>query len=282
MTKEAYKLAVFTVMLPDMLPEQAASALKAEGYDGVEWRITHTPEAFHNETPSYWRNNLCTFVPTLENAQKVKQVSHDAGLELCNLGTYLSPDDIDAVEAAMQFAVSASAKSLRVNTAKYQGDYHGAFEKSLRFYEKVETLAKRYNVKALVETHQDLITSSASLTHRFVSHFDPHYVGVIYDPGNMVIEGYEQHKMGLQLLGPYVSHVHLKNAAYQREEGKWQPYWAAIDDGIVDMKRFLSTLLEVGYQGWLVMEDFSSSRSSFEKLNYNIRYVKTLLNEVSV
>ncbi len=278
-----YKLGVFTVMLPDLSPEQAVAALKAEGYDGVEWRVTHISEVFRNETPSYWRNNLCTFEPTLENARRARQLAQDAGLEICNLGTYLAPDDLTLGETCMQFAVEAGAKSLRVNAASYQGDYHAAFETSLRFFQKVEALAKRYNIKALLETHQGLITSSASLTHRFVSHFDPQYVGVIYDPGNMVIEGYEQHKMGLQLLGPYLSHVHLKNAAYQRDDkGKWQPYWAAIDDGLVDMKNFLTTLSEIGYNGWLVVEDFSASTSSLEKLKHNIRYVKSLLDGVDL
>jgi sugar phosphate isomerase/epimerase len=277
------KFAVFTVMLPELNPEEAVRALANAGYEGIEWRVANVSPERRQETPSFWGNNLCTLEPTLEQARLGKSLADEAKLEICNLGTYLSPDDIDAVETAMQFAVGVGAKSLRVNAAKYQGDYHRAFEMSLTFYQKVEALAKRYQLKALVETHQDLITSSASLTHRFVSHFDPHYVGVIYDPGNMIIEGYEQHKMGLQLLGPYVAHVHLKNAAYQRDEdGKWQPYWAAIDDGIVDMKGFLSTLIEVGYKGWLVMEDFSTSMSSLEKINYNIRYIKSLLNEVAV
>jgi sugar phosphate isomerase/epimerase len=32
------KFAVFTVMLPDLSPEEAVKALARAGYDGVEWR----------------------------------------------------------------------------------------------------------------------------------------------------------------------------------------------------------------------------------------------------
>jgi sugar phosphate isomerase/epimerase len=274
--------AIFTVMLPELSPEEAVLELSKAGYDGIEWRVAHVPEERRQETPSYWGNNLCTLEPTLEQAGLGKRLASEAKLEICNLGTYLGPDNPEQLEPAMQFAKEAGAPCLRVNTASYRGDYFSAFETSLEFFRDVESLAKTYQLKALIETHQGLITSSASLTHRFVSHFDPRYVGVIYDPGNMVLEGYEQHQMGLQLLGPYLAHIHLKNAAYQKIDGRWQPYWAAIDDGIVDMKAFLKTLLELGYDGWLVMEDFSHSRSSLEKLKYNIRYVKSLLDGVNL
>jgi sugar phosphate isomerase/epimerase len=274
------KFAVFTVMLPDLSPEEAVKALARAGYDGVEWRVTTIDPQRRNEVPSFWGNNFCTLEPTLENAKRVRHLAQDSGLELTNLGTYLGPGDLEAVKRAMRFAERAGAPSLRVNAASYTGDYAGDFARSLEFYREVEELAKRYKVRALVETHQGLITPSASLAQRFVSHFDPAYVGVIYDPGNMVLEGFESHLMGLQLLGPYLAHVHLKNATYTRSNGLWQPRWMPLEDGVVDFKKVLQSLIEVGYDGWLVMEDFSSARSSLEALTHNLSFIKNLLAEV--
>jgi sugar phosphate isomerase/epimerase len=276
------KFAVFTVMLPDLSPEKAVTALAQAGYDGIEWRVTTLDPARQNETPSFWGNNLCTLEPTLENADRARELARGAGLELSNLGTYLSPGDLAAVEKAMQFAERAGAPSLRVNAEAYNGDYHASFERSLEFYREVEKLAQRYKVRALVETHQGLITPSASLAHRFVSHFDPQYVGVIYDPGNMVLEGFETYLMGLQLLGPYLAHVHLKNAAFIRPDngGVWQPRWMPLENGVVDFKNVLRSLMRVGYDGWLVMEDFSAARGSLETLTHNLTFIKNLLAEV--
>jgi sugar phosphate isomerase/epimerase len=277
------KFAAFTVMLPDLSPEEAVTALAQAGYNGVEWRVTKVDPARQNETPSFWGNNLCTLEPTPQNADRARELAREAGLELTNLGTYLSPDDLTAVERAMHFAQRAGAGSLRVNAEPYKGDYHTAFERSLEFYREVEKLAKRYKVRALVETHQGLITPSASLAHRFVSHFDPSHVGVIYDPGNMVLEGFETYLMGLQLLGPYLAHVHLKNAAFAHPRnggGVWQPRWTALEDGVVNFKDVLRSLLDVGYNGWLVMEDFSAVRGSLETLKHNISFIKNLLAEV--
>jgi sugar phosphate isomerase/epimerase len=276
------KFAVFTVMLPDLSPEEAVTALAQAGYDGVEWRVTTMDPERQNESPSFWGNNLCTVEPTLENADRARALAQEAGLELSNLGTYLSPNDLTAVEKAMHFAEHAGAPSLRVNAEPYNGDYHTAFERSLEFYHKVEQLAKTYKVRALVETHQGLITPSASLAHRFVSNFDPEHVGVIYDPGNMVLEGFETYLMGLQLLGPYLAHVHLKNAAFTKpsEGGVWQPRWTALEDGVVNFKEVLQSLINVGYNGWLVMEDFSAARGSLETLKHNLTFIKNLLAEV--
>jgi sugar phosphate isomerase/epimerase len=276
------KFAVFTVMLPDLNPEEAVTALAQTGYDGTEWRVTTVDPRRRSEAPSFWGNNLCTLEPTLENADRARKLTREAGLELTNLGTYLSPGNLMAVEQAMQFAERAGAPSLRVNAEPYNGDYFAAFERSLKFYREVEKLAKKYKVRALVETHQGLITPSASLAHRFISNFDPQHVGVIYDPGNMVLEGFETYLMGLQLLGPYLAHVHLKNAALTRplEGSIWQPRWLPLEDGVVNFKKVLQSLIKVGYDGWLVMEDFSAARGSLETLTHNMTFMKNLLAEV--
>lgn len=53
------KVGVFTVGLPDLTPEEAVRELESAGYDGVEWRMIHVPEALKAEPPSFWGNNLC-------------------------------------------------------------------------------------------------------------------------------------------------------------------------------------------------------------------------------
>ena len=136
----------------------------------------------------------------------------------------------------------------------------------------------RYGVRALVETHHKTITPSASLTHRLVSGFDPEHVGVLFDPGNMVFEGFEDYRMGLELLGPYLAHVHLKNARYApHKDGVWRPVWSPLEAGVVDFRAFLAALRGVGYDGWLVLEDFSGARPSGEALRHNLAFVRGLL-----
>jgi len=130
-----------------------------------------------------------------------------------------------------------------------------------------------------VETHHLTIAPSASLAYRLVSHCHPDQIGVLYDPGNMVHEGYEQFKMGLELLGPYLAHVHVKNAAWsqtgKREDGTaaWRCEWSPLAGGVVDYRRLLQDLKSVGYDGYLGIEDFSGHYESKEMLRQFAEFI---------
>lgn len=281
------KIGVFTVGLPDLMPEEAAQELRSAGYDGVEWRVTHIPEEFRAEEPSFWRNNLCTFEPTLEEAERARSVSEGAGLEVVGLGTYLAVGDLDAAEMAMRFAGAAGAPRIRVGVARPDGttSYTALFDRTRVYLKEVEGLARKHGVKALVEIHHKTICPSASATYRLIEGLDPEAVGVIFDPGNMVHEGFEDYRIGTELLGPYLAHVHLKNAAYDRPEGTdggvWEACWAPLEDGVVDFGLLFEALKAVGYDGWLVIEDFSAARSTRETLKHNLDFVRPFVQRAA-
>jgi len=272
------KYGVFTVMLPDITPEEAATALKNAGYDGVEWRVTIVPEAVKGEAPSFWRNNFCTLAPTQQDALRARAVAEAAGLEIPNLGTYINVGDLTAVENAMQFAVTAGAPSIRVGVARNDepGNFQALFARSTDFLGDVQALAQQYGVKALIEMHHGTITASASAARRLVEHFDPAHIGVIHDCGNMVFEGFEEYRRGLEILGPYLGHVHVKNAAYDRpaEGGAWKGRWAPLRDGVVDFPALFAALRVVGYDGWVVVEDFSQAYDSRIALRENLAFLR--------
>lgn len=278
------KISVFSVMLPDLTPEQAAEELRSAGYDGVEWRVTTTPPERKQESPSYWGNNLCTLAPTPEDAERARRLADGAGLQIPSLGTYIAMGDLEAVEQAMRFAQIAGAPQIRVGVGRALGEHSYAelFGQTHAFLVDVESLAQQYGIKALVETHPGTITPSASAAYRLVEPFDPDVIGVIYDPGNLVHEGYEDYRIGVQLLGPYLAHVHLKNGAFRRPEGDglWRPAAAPLEDGVVDFHALFTALNAAGYDGWLGVEDFSGVRSSQETLHHNIVFIRNAIAAV--
>jgi sugar phosphate isomerase/epimerase len=259
------KLGVFTVGLLELTPEEAVREIKDPGYDGVEWRVARVPEEVRGEEPSFWGNNLCTLAPTEEEARRARRLSQEAGLEVPGLGTYVAVGDVEAADEAMRFALTADVPQVRVGAGTPDGrPYEELFAEARVFLEAVEDLARSHGVKALVEIHHRTICPSASLAHRLVSAFDPEFVGVVFDPGNMAQEGFEDYRIGTELLGPYLAHVHVKNAAFERPAGGglWEPRWAPLEDGVVDFGLLFEALENVGYRGWLVVEDFSGARSS--------------------
>src|ERR671921_455409 len=215
-----------------------------------------------------------------EAVREIKDAGYD-GLEVAGLGTYVGVDDLEAAEEAMRFAVTAGASQVRVGAGAPDGrSYEELFAAASAFLADVEELAKTHGVKALVEIHHRTICPSASLAHRLVSAFDPAFVGVILDPGNMAQEGFEDYRIGAELLGPYLAHVHIKNSAFDRPAGGgvWEPRWAPLEDGVVDFGLVFEALDHVGYSDWLVMEDFSGVRPSREALRHNLEFVRSYVN----
>ena len=282
------KFSIFTVMLPEWDKATAVAKLKAYGYDGVEWRVTNTRPQVKNDPPSYWGNNKCTVEldTILDEAKSLKELTDKAGLEVSSLAGYHQYDDFDATEKTLKAAKIMGAPIIRTGVPRYDGTVHfeELFAKAREAWKKNEKLAKKYGVKCCVETHMGLITSSASGARRVLEGLDPKHVGVIYDPGNMITEGYEETKMGLEILGPYLAHVHAKNGVWTKKtdakpgEHPWTPGHAApIDDGQADWSKILRNLKEVGYDGYLSFEDFSSARSAEEKAKFSIEYLKRLM-----
>ncbi len=96
----------------------------------------------------------------------------------------------------------------------------------------------------------------------------------------MVLEGYEAHRMSLEMLGPYLAHVHIKNARWfpvkYNKDGsiKWKCDWAPVHKGIIDMRDLFRAMHAVGYDGWVGLEDFSIERPLEDRLRENLEYLK--------
>lgn len=285
----AFKYAAFTVMMPEYTLEESVSLLRQLGYNGVEWRVHSIPSIASDV--GFWKANKATvdLRTIVEQAGAVKQMSDDQGLEIIGLGTYLSYKLLDDVKRCMEAAAIMGAGSVRVSPPSYDGtvNYNDLYEEALEGYAKVENLAQQFGVRANVELRYSKICSSASLAYRLVSQFDPEYMGVIIDPGNMITEGYEDWQMGFELLGPYISYVHVKNAAWFEydalDDGTklWKTQMVPLREGVVNWRDVLFALSNVGYRGWLSFEDFSTGETR-SKLENDIHYLKSLESELGI
>lgn len=285
------KLAVFTVGTPEYDLEETVDVLKKAGYDGVEWRVKNPPPAEKPEDYTferrYWSYNKSTLDVDniIEIAPQVKELCAKKGIEICSLTTYLGVTDLAQIENVMKAAVIMECKQIRVNAPSFSKDqnYNELFASTQKHLSAVETLAKKYKVKVNLEIHMGNIIPSASAAYRLVSPFDSSYIGIIHDAGNMVHEGYEDYRLGLELLGDYLGHVHIKNACWKlrgtSEEGaeNWGPVWAPLKKGYADLKRLISELKAAGYDGYLSVEDFSNEAETEDKLRDNYEYLKKLI-----
>jgi len=285
------KLGVFTVGTPEYNLEETVDLLKSIGYDGVEWRVKNPPPEAKPDNYSfagrYWNYNKSTLDidRIIEQAPQIKEMCEKKDLEIFSLTTYLEPKDIEQIEEVLKASVIMGCKQIRVFPPKYADDqnYNELFAKTQKELEKVVDLAKKYNVRVNLELHHGVIIPSASAAYRLISPFDAKYIGIIYDPGNMVREGFEDYRLGIELLGKYLSHVHVKNAYWKLKDVSedrvetWEPEWAPIKKGYADLEKLVGVLKKVGYDGYLILEDFTNETDTATKLKENYDYLKELI-----
>ncbi|KOP64260.1 xylose isomerase [Bacillus sp. FJAT-18019] len=270
------KLSVFTVATPDLAPEELAKAAADAGIESIEWRFKEVPADAATEKPSFWRLNRCSMDPggTQEDWLRFREAADKYERRSLAVVPYLSCGDVEATEKVMQAAKLIGASFIRAGIPGYdrKRNYNELYDQAVQYLHEVEELAAAYGVKALVETHHLTIAPSAGLAHRLVSHFNPQHIGVLYDPGNMVYEGYENYRMGLELLGPYLGHVHVKNGGYRKTpsvdgtSAVWSAEWSALSQGAVPWRQVIQDLQSVGYDGYYGIEDFSGTFESREML----------------
>lgn len=281
------KLSVFTVSTPDLTPERLAQEAKAAGLDGIEWRYKEVPEEVKAETPSFWRNNLCSISPFASEEEQLafKAAADRHGLVSLSVTPYLTVGDMAATEQVLRTAKLVGASYIRVGVAGYNRSvpFGELFGKTRSYLQEAAALCREYGVKGLVEIHHNTIAPSPSAAYRLVEGRDPDALGVLYDPGNMVHEGMENYRMGMELLGPYLAHVHVKNAAWKPGEKQadgtvaWSCGWSPIREGIVSWKQVIDDLKAVGYDGYLGVEDFSSQYDSPAMLREFAAYMRELI-----
>jgi len=260
------KISVFTVMMgKDYMAEAVAEKLAEKGYDGVEWRVH---EQFHVSP-----------VDLSARAAAIKALATKNGLEMPALATYIPASDTAQLAEVFSGAAAMGSRMVRVGVPGYNRTrpYHELFHESIDQLRKVERLATERGIKAVIEIHFGTIVPSAALARRLVERFDPQHIGVTFDPGNMAIEGMENWRMSLEILGEYLAHVHVKNAAwYPKAGGGWEWKWVPMRAGMVDWAQVIADLRAIQYDGWLSLEDFSSAPVE-EKLSDDIAFLRDLL-----
>ncbi|MFC4948034.1 sugar phosphate isomerase/epimerase family protein [Pseudonocardia sp. GCM10023141] len=274
------KFSVFTASTPDWTPEEAVAQLAEQGWDGVEWRVLDQQDA---PEPGFWAGNRATVaLSTLtESVPRIRELTAAAGLEISGIGGYATCDQHDDVETLLAATAALGAERVRVRVPNLGGaPYPQLFDRARRDYAHVAARAAHHGVKALVELHHQSIVSSPSAALRLLDGLDPAAVGVIHDLGNLVIEGGEEHRAGLEMLGDYLAHVHVKNCAWRPGEPAadgtvtWSHRWEPFASGQADVHGYLRLLQELGYDGWVTSEDFSTTLPLAERTAGNLAYLR--------
>ncbi|MFT4030569.1 MAG: sugar phosphate isomerase/epimerase family protein, partial [Protaetiibacter sp.] len=236
------------------------------------------------DPPGFWAGNRATWPLTglAESVPQIARITREAGLEFSALGGYCVAADRDGVLRTLEATAALGAGRVRVRMPFNDvDDYATVFARTRAELEWAAARAGQLGVKVLVELHHQTITSSASSARRLVEGIDPTTIGVIHDLGNLLVEGHEDTRAALQLLGEYLAHVHVKNAVWERTgeigidgDVRWTASWAPLREGIASVPDYFRALAEAGYDGWVTLEDFSTHLPLEERLEDDLAFLR--------
>lgn len=279
------KLGLFTVSVPDWEPVETLRNLARAGYQGVEWRVCE--DRGDRRQPGFWSGNRCSLTARelKERAGDLKAVAREYGLEMAGVAAYIDCKDAATVALHLEAAAAVGAAVVRIGAGGYaaQSTYSEQLVVARRQYAEVARLAADHGVRACVETHMGTLTPNILSSLQVLDGLEPKHVGILWDPGNEIIEGSETTRMALELAGPYLAEVHVKNNAWERVRDektgalRWRCSACPIPDGVADWPAIVQELKKSGYAGWLVVEDFSTVLPLAERVAANAAYLRKLL-----
>jgi sugar phosphate isomerase/epimerase len=284
-TGDPMKLSVFTVCMPEFTPEECVEYIASIGGDAVEWRCNY--DEGDKSHPGYWSGNRTTISPEemIKKGEYFKKICSDAGISMPSVGTYACSNDLEKVRIYMEAAAAVGAKNMRVSPPGYDKTkpYKEQFDQCREDYAKVAEYAKEFGVRANVETHMGQLGPTVFKARALIEGLSPEQVGIMYDPGNQIYEGYEVPAMALSIAGEYLGEVHAKNTRYEIDGSStiqripWKPVACPLDSGIVQWPVVIEELKKINYTGVIALEDFSNELPTKEKVKGAFEYLRGLI-----
>jgi sugar phosphate isomerase/epimerase len=242
------RLAIASSALPDLDPRQLCAVVADHGLHGVEWGV-----------------GVGHALPVSATSAQLKEVTAAAaGQGLACVGLSVHEPDALAYPTALwrricELALAVGAPHVRVYATGHDTDFDSGFARLRAQLADKAKLTAAEGLRLLLEPAPATLVPGPSLARRALSGLDEEHVGVVYDPGSLAREGWQDPFLATGVLGPLLRHVHVKNLAPQRGEGgTWVWRRSTLDTGIVDWPRVLDALEAVGYAGWFVLDHLSS------------------------
>ncbi len=213
------------------------------------------------------------------DCKEMKQLSDDAGMEVVsfiNGGPLFKTEEILRWSEAV---ANTGVRMLRVAHPWYAWDYEEALHQPDRYddlikmtregLERLEQVGQQFGIRYVMETHGSSVFASPVAAHFLVAGLDPKLFGIIYDPANTYIEGFVRPRGAVEIIGPYMAYLHIKNLRWKttmktlpgnREREVWVYEKCALDQGLVDYQEVFFALNCAGLNPWLSFEEMYSEK----------------------
>ncbi len=275
------QLSMYTLVTREFSLEESIQMAAQAGFDAVDIRQaedgTHMPLDISDE-----------------ELKKVRARVEETGMHVSGLTNYWrlgTPDTEVAAEhqaglrRGCEAARTLGAKFLRCSS--FDLDFAVGYEKQRELFREqfvqANQIGAEFDITITPEQHGGGMCASAGQIMDLIRGLPADHIGIVYDPGNCVSEGFERIPNQIEMLRNIVKAVHVKNAitvqgegASGRIPGKQMP----LDEGLLDWAEIVSQLKRVGYDNYLTLEELTLHprfASVQEMIDWDVQYLRGLI-----
>ena len=190
-------------------------------------------------------------------------------LDIMTNDAQLREQSIETVVRGLKAAKALGVDTMLVVPGRIGPDcyYDDAYYNALTACRRLGPLAAEIGVDVALEYVWNWFLVSPLEYKRFLDEVDHESIGLYYDTGNMVIQGYPE--MWARIVGRHIKKVHLKD--FKRDGAQWPP----LLEGDVDFPAVMRELRAIGYDDALLSE-VAPSIASFEDTAAAIRKIMAM------
>jgi sugar phosphate isomerase/epimerase len=283
------KLGAFATFTPEYTFPEACRLLKSLGYDGVQPRIVPKESAGFDPAKPFnpWGNNKCGISEDafFADPKGVLKPASDIGLQISSVASYTTTANMERALAMVKACGKAGIRNVRIGALpmpkEARFDVSAFLDQCRGSYRELVSEAKKAGVRPCLELHMGNVYPGASGAAALLKGIPPEDAGVLYDPANTISDGWEVPKVALNVLGPYLAEIHVKNSKWVpdvTENGitRWKTEPADLENGCVNWAEVIEQLKVHGFTGWLVEEGHTSGRESYQRLKMAYELLKKL------
>lgn len=270
------KLSVYSLTLKDKTPEEVSELAIDCGCEGIEWWCR---EGGHVDP-----ENL------IKSSKRISSVMKASGLETAGLAPYFTRyEDNSELSKICEAAAIIGAPIIRCHGIRYPAEEEPAALAAKQrkwLEEKVLPAMEEYGRKMALEQHHNTIIPTPDACRSLVDGLPAEHFGVIYDPGNSLMEGYTSPRYAAGVLGKYLAHVHVKSAMPVNDGGAMPPgrnypmRWGRLSEGDLDWQAILNELSNKHYVGFISIEALDE-RESAVKMMDDAPYMRLLIDKIA-
>ena len=245
------------------------------------------------------RTGDTTMNELMTEAEAIRTDYAEAGLDIVSLTPNVMPKHAqhpDVIDAVCRTAQAMGTRQVRMFSSPHvrwggpgstlddwMADFDGT--RSARHWlqsdadniARILDLSAAYDVRYVFELHGGYVINSASGAMRLLDRHPADRVGIIMDPGNMVIEGNEGWRNCVEIMGEYLAYIHCKNTAFTQADGRWMNKRVAMADGIASFPQIVTALKDIGFDGYLCIEEMRKHGDLAEMVRDELTYLRDLV-----